>query len=173
MAQQGVDIIGGWSGDSRSIAEHIADVIVAHGVGVLSHRIVAQVSGIASSSIAHHYPGHRDLLLAGVEALYRRMRSDLRAADIAAPSNADVIRLTHESALTALNNPAFLPFAIDMRRRRAENVHAGIAASLGMPPGSDRARTQAVVMAIIGDGLANLATGRAVRTMPDFLKSLG
>ena len=159
-------------GAKAVIAEHIADVIVAQGVGAVSHRVVAQTSAMAASSIAHHYPTHRDMLFAGVEAIYRRMRADLRATNAAAPGSSDVIRLTHECALTALGNPAFIPFAIDMRRRRAENVHAQIAQWLGMAIDSDRARTQAVVMAIIGHGLRSLAMGAPKKSVAELVKAL-
>jgi AcrR family transcriptional regulator len=153
-------------GTKAAIAGHIADVIVAHGVGALSHRTVAQASATAVSSIAHHYPTHRDILFAGVEAIYRRMRAGIHTPGPSVP-NSDVIRLTHESALTALWNPAFLPFAIDMRRRRAENVHVQIAETLGIPPGSDRARTQALIMAMVGHGLRTLVNGQMPQTAPE------
>ena len=159
-------------GTKAVVAEHIADVIVAQGVGALSHRLVAQASTMAASSVAHHYPTQRDLLFAGVEAIYRRMRADIRASNATAPGSVDVIRLTHESALAALWNPDFLPFAIDMRRRRAENVHGQIAQWLNIPPESDRARVQALVMALIGSGLRMLASGEPVAPGPDTLASL-
>ncbi|MEE4452226.1 helix-turn-helix domain-containing protein [Novosphingobium resinovorum] len=144
-------------GMKRTIAGHIADIIVSHGVGALSHRTVAQTVGIATSSVAHHFPAQRDILFAGVEAVYRRLRSHIHAAG-ERPGNGDIIRLTHECALAALSDPAFRPFAIDMRRRRAENVHALYAEWLGIPENSDRARVQAMVMASIGNGLLMLAT---------------
>jgi len=154
------------------IADHIADVIIAQGVGALSHRVVAQASAMAASSVAHHYPTQRDIMFAGVEAIYRRMRADIRASNATAPGRGDVIRLTHESALTALSNPDFLPFAIDMRRRRAENVHVQIAQWLNIVPGSDRARVQAMTMALIGNGLHMLAIGAAPQPLPDAIALL-
>lgn len=146
-------------GAKAIIAGHIADVIIAQGVGALSHRVVAEASTMATSSVAHHYPTQHDILFAGVEAIYRRMRANIQASGGTAPGGDEVIRLTHESALTAIWNPAFLPFAIDMRRRRAENVHIKIAEGLGIPPNSDRPRVQAIVMALMGNGLRMLAEG--------------
>ena len=154
-------------GTKAAIADHIADVIVAQGVGALSHRVVAQASAMAASSVAHHYPTQRDILFAGVEAIYRRMRAGIKASNAAAPDGGDVVRLTHECALTAIWNPDFLPFAIDMRRRRAENVHVQAAQWLSIPADSDRARVQAMVMALIGDGLHVLATGAPQQSAPD------
>ncbi|WP_336966821.1 helix-turn-helix domain-containing protein [Sphingobium aquiterrae] len=159
-------------GAKAVLAEHIADVIIAHGVGALSHRVVAQASSMAASSIAHHYPTHRDILFAGVEAIYRRMRADLRATNASAPGGNEIVLLTHESALTALGNPAFIPFAVDMRRRRAENVHVQVAQWLNIPPGSDRARVQAVIMALIGNGLRNSAAGKVQSVLPDLVTEL-
>lgn len=144
-------------GTKAVLADHIADLIADQGVGALSHRTVAQAAGTATSSVAHHFPTQRDILFAGVEALYRRMRSQIRAGN-ANIRNREIARLTHECALQALTDPAVRPFAIDMRRRRAENVHAQFAEWLGIPVDSDRARVQAVVMALIGAGLRTMAT---------------
>jgi AcrR family transcriptional regulator len=157
-------------GVKATLADHIADLIVADGVGALSHRAVAQASGMAASSVAHHFPTHRDIVFGGVEAIYRRMRAAIRASNGAAPGNSDIIRLTHESALLANNNPAFRPFAIDMRRRRAENVHVQVAEWIGSPVDGDRARVQAVVVAIIGHSLGKAARGALVDPVPDMVQ---
>jgi AcrR family transcriptional regulator len=155
-------------GAKATLAEHIADLISGQGVGALSHRTVAQAAGVATSSVAHHFPAQRDILFAGVETLYRRMRGEIRSSN-ARTGNADVVRLTHECALTALTDPAFRPFAIDMRRRRAENVHVQFAQWLGIAPGSDRARVQAGVMASIGAGLRGLALDAPPQSAPDMV----
>lgn len=143
-------------GPKGVIAEKIANIIVEQGVGALSHRTVAEAAGIAASSVAHHFPTHRDVLFAGVEAVYRRLRGQIHASG-ARLGYGDIIRLTHECALSALTDPAFRPFAIDMRRRRAENVHTLFAQWLEIGENSDRARIQAMAMATIGNGLRILA----------------
>ncbi|WP_395397439.1 TetR/AcrR family transcriptional regulator [Novosphingobium sp. BL-8A] len=143
-------------GTKAMLADHIADLIADQGVGALSHRTVAQAAGVATSSVAHHFPTQRDILFAGVETLYRRMRSQIQSSN-ANIRNREIARLTHECALQALGDPAVRPFAIDMRRRRAENVHAQFAEWVGIPAGSDRARVQALVMALIGAGLRTMA----------------
>ncbi len=159
-------------GTKGILADHIADLIADQGVGALSHRAVAQLAGVATSSVAHHFPGQRDILFAGVEALYRRMRSQILARD-ANLRTREIVRLTHECALQALTDPAVLPFAIDMRRRRAENVHLQFAEWLGIPPGSDRARVQAMVMGVIGASLRFMATDSAWLAPIDVLKEWG
>ena len=67
-------------GAKAALADHIADLIIADGVGALSHRAVAQASGMAASSVAHHFPTHRDIVFGGVEAIYRRMRAAGRSS---------------------------------------------------------------------------------------------
>jgi hypothetical protein len=59
-----------------------------------------------------------------------------------------------------------------MRRRRAENVHVQIAQWLDIAPHSDRARVQALTMALIGNGLRMLVTGDAPPSLPDAIKLL-
>lgn len=157
-------------GTRAVLADRIADLMTGQGVGALSHRAVAQAAGVATSSVAHHFPAQRDILFAGVETVYRRMRGILHASG-AMTGSGDIVRLTHECALTALADPAFRPFAIDMRRRRAENVHVQFAGWLGIPVDSDRARVQASVMAAVGASLRALATGVAVPQVPDLLRN--
>ena len=159
-------------GIKATIADHIADMIIAQGVGALSHRGVAEALTMATSSVAHHYPAQRDILFAGVEAIYRRMRATIAASNGAAPGGGEVTRLTHETALMAIRNPAFLPFAIDMRRRRAENVHAQVAQGLDIPADSDRPRTQAMVMALMGNSLRMMATGATPLPAPEVITML-
>lgn len=158
-------------GPKAAIADRIADIIVEKGVAGLSHRSVAQALTAPTSTVAHHFPAQRDILLAGVEALYRRLRSQIQA-DGARLNSGDIIRLTHECALAALADPAFRAFAIDMRRRRAENVHALYAQWLGIQEDADRARVQAMVMASIGNGLWVMATDSPWPDLRELLSTL-
>jgi len=143
-------------GAKAAIAEHIADMLIAGGIETLSHRSIAQALAMPVTSLAHHFPAQRDILLGGVEALYRRLRSEVQHAAGERPAGATVIVLGHEMALAARREPGFLPFAIDMRRRRAENVHPIISHILTGSEGADHALTQAYVMAMIGFGLGGL-----------------
>lgn len=166
------DDAGPPQGVKAELADQIANLIVSDGVGAPSHRAVAQIAGVATSNIQHHFPTQRDILFAGVEALYRRMRSDIRSSKAVGPSRIDIVRLTHECALTALRVPAFRPFAIDMRRRRAENVHVQVAEWMGLEPNSDRAKVQAFVVAAVGQGLRTAAMGRTAETHPQVIANL-
>jgi len=144
-------------GAKAAIAERIADRIMSGGIEALSHRAIAQALAMPVSSIAHHFPAQRDILLGGVETLYRRLRAEVSRADGASPAGFAVVALGHEMALAALRDPGFRPFAIDMRRRRAENVHLLMSQLLTGAPHADRALTQAYVMAMVGFALGGLA----------------
>ncbi len=147
-------------GAKAAIAERIADLIMANGLEWLSHRMIAQAIGMPLSSVAHHFPTQRDILIGGVEALYLRLQAEVRDPQREAPgvrtAGSAVVALGHEMALGALREPAFLPFAVDMRRRRAENVYAMIGPMLGCGEVIDRALTQGCVMALIGMRLGGL-----------------
>ncbi len=143
------------------LAEHIAELIEHEGLSVLTHRRVAQVSEVAASSVAHYFPQQRDLVRGGIEAMYARMRRAMGAASgEATASGAAVILLTHEMALAALRDPDFQPFAIDMRRRRGENVRQELSRTVLAGQVLDGASVQALVMAMIGGMISLRAAGR-------------
>lgn len=50
-----------------------------------------------------------------------------------------IIRASHAAALAAARDPAFVPFALDMRRQRAVNVRQDMGHTLGLDPLSDGA----------------------------------
>lgn len=175
-ARAAFDASGPPQGAKGAIAERIADLIMAHGLELLSHRMIAQAMGMPPSSVAHHFPTQRDILLGGVETLYRHLREEIRdlqgETQGTQTAGSTVVALGHEVALRALREPAFQPFAIDMRRRRAENVHAIIAGMLGAGKGTDRAVIQAYVMALIGMGLGGMTIGRGSHGLRTSLEAL-
>lgn len=142
------------------IAAHVGAIIAEQGLAAVTHRAVAARAGISNSNVAHHFRTGADLIEAGMGALIQEMRQELQME--AAPPGPNrhrgvaLIRATHAIALLAARDPAYLPFALDMRRRRAENVRAGLAIQLGLPP-TDGAALQAATMAIIGSALAGFA----------------
>lgn len=152
-------------GPKATIADRIGDLLLAHGFATVSHRVVAQDAGAPLSTIAHHFPAQRDLVLGGVEALYRRMRAEIRQGEDAGTSGFGVILLTHEAALTGLRDPALVPFAIDMRRRRAENVHHMVADALGVDVEAARDISQAVIMTLIGQHIRSTAVNPDARSL--------
>lgn len=147
------------------LAGHIADIIVGGGLSDITHRAVAARAGVPNSSVAHHYRTADDLVMAGLGALIVRMRQNLGGAGEASGDVLAawaVIRSTHALALAAARDPAWRPFALDMRRRRAENVTGAVEERLVGIPGLDRCAIQAWVMARAGSGLAMEASGGAV-----------
>ncbi|WP_047099808.1 TetR family transcriptional regulator [Sphingomonas sanxanigenens] len=149
-----------------AIAGWAADVIEAQGVAALTHRAVAAVGKVSASTIVHHFGPKDELLRAGLEAQYRRMTGAFAAAadhhrDVdAARSGRVVLWLTHIVALEAVRDPTFIPYAIDMRRRRSENVRAMISRAISGGPDLDRAAIQAAVIAALGVVLDDDALGR-------------
>ncbi|MBB2166084.1 TetR family transcriptional regulator [Gluconacetobacter sp. 1b LMG 1731] len=159
------------------LARHIADLIAEYGIPAISHRLVAKRSDIAVSSVAYHFRTRDDLLLAGLGALVLDMRQELHDRDGGQESRRGmaVMRATHAIALAATRDPSLRPFALDMRRRRSENVRDEVSLQIGGPRGLDPAAIQAACMATIGSGLARLAAGAAPRRLEvtfDLLRTL-
>ena len=143
---------------AAALSDHVATVILQGGVAAVTHRRVAREAGAPSSSVAHHFPTRSDLMQAGVDALYLRMWRAL--ADTGAGARAQdhgraVIRMTHDIAVAAHHEPGLRLFALDMRRRRAENAQSLLVG----PDGFDRAGAQALIMAYHGESLAAQASG--------------
>lgn len=144
-----------------SLAECIAALIEHDGLSGLTHRLVAQAAQIAPSSVAHHFPQQRDLVRGGIEAMYERMRRSLGSATgPTSESGTAVVLLTHEMALTALREADLVPFAIDMRRRRGENVREELARTVFPEHVLNSASIQALVMAMIGTAISLRAQGK-------------
>lgn len=148
-----------------ALARVIAELITEQGVAAITHRLVAVRAGIPNSSVAHHFRTRDDLLRAGIAALIQAMRGDLAAAsgrpNGASSSGFALLRTTHALALAATRDPELIPFAVDMRRRRAENVRTMVAESIAGAEGLDGAAVQAAVMVMVGCGLAAQAEGNA------------
>lgn len=146
------------------LAQHIAQVIAEQGVSAVTHRAVAARAGVSNSRIAHHFRTQADLLDAGFGALILAMRQEMRSLDLPEPERhrgMAMIRATHSIALVAARDPALQPFALDMRRRRSENVRERLRGMLGGDRAADDATLQAVSMMTIGSGFAAMASGGA------------
>jgi AcrR family transcriptional regulator len=157
------------TGRSAALSEHIATTIVTDGLAAVTHRRIAREAAAPPSSVAHYFPTQRDLIQAGVDALYRRMWRSITDPD--APGHNEshgraVIRMTHDMAVAARRDPAFRLFAADMRRRRGENARP----LLVRPGGYDAATAQALLMTYHGEALAAQASGAPVVPVKDWLK---
>ncbi|TPE63727.1 TetR family transcriptional regulator [Sandaracinobacter neustonicus] len=149
------------------LAALIARMIVEQGIGSISHRAVAARAETSNSSVAHHFRTREDLLQAGMGSLILGLRAELQTADRPGGERGLLlIRATHSIALSAVRDRALLPFALDMRRRRAENVRESIGRQIGGAAGLDGAGCQAAVIALVGHGMAAMARQPAVASVP-------
>ena len=136
-----------------AIAMHIADLMAEKGLAGLSHRAVAARAGTANSNVAHHFRTKEDLIHGGLCAQILRARQEL-GRNANGEEGMWLIRATHMVALAAARDPHMAPFALDMRRRRAENVMESMANAVGGPDGLDKPAVQAATMVMIGSGFA-------------------
>jgi AcrR family transcriptional regulator len=107
----------------RMIVEQAAEMLTAPRQETISHRSVAARCGISAATIVYQFGSTEDLIAAGLYALIEKFR---RGIDGLGPSLAtplaDLVRATGIIALAAARMPALSPHALDMRRRRGENV---------------------------------------------------
>ncbi|UYY77318.1 TetR family transcriptional regulator [Sphingomonas sp. R1] len=143
------------------IAGEIASLIAEQGVAAISHRAVAARAGVSNSSVAHYFRTRSDLLSAGFGALVLSMRNELQ--DLGAPARfqswSALMRSTHAIALAAARDPQLMPFALDMRRRRAENGREAIRGALSRGVPIDEASIQSAALILVGNFLAMEARG--------------
>lgn len=156
------------------LAQHIASIIAEQGVASVTHRLVAARAGVPNSSVAHHFRTLGDVLQAGIGALILSARRELGASeDQDRRDGIALLRATHSIALAAARDQALVPFALDMRRRRAENVRAAIGRAIAPGTGLDPAAVQAAVMVMIGASFAARATPRNNLTEAGLIEQLG
>jgi AcrR family transcriptional regulator len=109
----------------RMIVEQTAEMLTAHHHETITHRSVAARCGVSPATIVYQFGSTEDLIAAGLYALIEKFR---RGSEGLGPSLvtplADLVRATGIIALTAVRMPALAPHALDMRRRRGENVVA-------------------------------------------------
>lgn len=146
------------------VAGYAANVMMQMGAAGITHRQVASEGGIPHTSVAHYFPTRDDLMHAAIGSLILRARDEVRGTSLEDTDGSyglTLIRATHSVALAATRDPALVIFALDMRRRRAENVHAVVSETIGGSEGLDRAAAQTATMILIGSGFAAMARGGA------------
>lgn len=147
------------SGRSADLSCVIADLLEEEGAGAVSHRSVAARAGVPNSTVAHHFPTSEQLIRAGMASLYDRFRHPSGS-----PESQTVLdrigRSTHSMALAAVRDPGFLPYALDMRWRRGENLRRNLSAYLGEPDSQPwTLSAQTLSMAMIGRSLLDASRG--------------
>jgi AcrR family transcriptional regulator len=144
----------------QRIADSAAQIIVSQGMDAATHRSVALAAGVPASTVVYHFGGRAALVVAGLHAVIARFHGtrDRARADKIAPGDdaaaRDLVKATSMIALASVRELSLRPYALDMRRRRGENIRAADLASLGFASRSDaafdRATAQVVSIALFG-----------------------
>jgi AcrR family transcriptional regulator len=163
------------------VAGHISSLIITEGADAVTHRAIAARAGVASSTLAYHFPRQEDLLQAGLEAIIARLHGrvyrphgvDLDAEDL---SSVEIARATFAVALAVGRAPGLKACAADMRRRRGENYMIILNRQTAGEPVFDLLSGQALSITGIGqimlDGLLDGASGAIDRTLIDKLQAV-
>lgn len=151
----------------RRIAESAARIIVSQGMEATTHRSVAQAAGVPASTVVYHFGGRATLVVAGLHAViahFHGTRDRARAGENIPSDDAetrDLVKATSMIALASAREATLRPYALDMRRRRGENIRTSDLASLGFGPdasaGLDRAMAQVVSIALFGMRMVAMA----------------
>ena len=154
----------------QHIADSAARIIVSQGMNAATHRSVAAAAGVPASTVVYHFGGRAALVVAGLHAVIARFHGarDRARAGGAAPTDdaeaSDLVKATSMIALASMREPSLIPYALDMRRRRGENIRPIDLQALGFGPdaaaGHDRAAAQVVSIALFG--MRMVAMGRAL-----------
>lgn len=147
------------------IADSAAQIIVSQGIEAVTHRSVALAAGVPASTVVYHFGARAALVVAGLHAVithFHAERDKIRGADGVPGDDAsarDLVKATSMIALASVRAPSLIPHALDMRRRRGENIRAGDLAWLGFGPGDafDRAAAQVISIALFGMRMVAMA----------------
>lgn len=161
---------------AETIANAAAQVVAESGVTALTHRAVAAAANVTLGTVSYKFRTSADLMRAAFDGIYRRMqsRSPVRLGENAAMTMEEVIALAEQGApsradmlgsgelcIVTARNPAFQPFAAQLRYLRGR----GSARILERALGRDQAISPidgAILSAVLGGrGQACNSTGRA------------
>lgn len=144
----------------QRIADSAARIIVSRGMDAVTHRSVALAAAVPASTVVYHFGGRAALVVAGLHAVIARFHGtrDRARADRTAPGDdaeaRDLVKATSMIALASVREPSLRPYALDMRRRRGENIRAADLVTLGFgsraDAGFDRATAQVISIALFG-----------------------
>lgn len=154
----------------QRIADSAARIIVSQGIEATTHRSVARAADVPASTVVYHFGGRDALVVAGLHAVIAhfhgtrdRARAE-RRLPVGDAETRDLVKATSMIALASIREPSLLPDAIDMRRRRGENIRADDLAALGFGPTAaarfDRAAAQIVSIALFGMRMVAMARKR-------------
>lgn len=152
------------SSDQRvaRIAHEAAAILRSQGVEAVTHRAVATGAGVPASTVVYHFGPREALISAGLYAIIEQFHRGLGTDD--PQENADrLVKATGLIALASARMPGLVPHAIDMRRRRGENIARAALANFGVDvaDGDDRLTAQAMAIAFFGMRTLDLAMHKA------------
>ncbi len=148
-----------------TIAAEAGRLIVARGVEAVTHRSVAAAASVPASTVAYHFGSRDEMVVAGLHAIVTRFRHGLRAGadqgQASTNSFHDLAKATSIIALAASRHPGLRPYALDMRRRRGENMDRDGLHAFGLPTdrGFDRCTAQVLSIAVFGMAVLGMAQG--------------
>ena len=155
----------------QRIADGAARIIVSQGMHAATHRSVAIAAGVPASTVVYHFGGRAALLVAGLHAVIGRFHGarDRARAQGTSPGedeeSHDLVKATSMIALASLRETSLRPYALDMRRRRGENIRASDLAALGFGPSAmsncDRAAAQVISIALFGMRMVAMSGNRS------------
>lgn len=151
------------------IAAQAGHLIVTHGLEALTHRSAAAAAGAPASTVVYHFGSRDDLMVAALHAVVTNFRHGL-SENFGQPqpfhanyaSSRDLVRATSIIAIAAARHPGLAHHALDMRRRRGENIVTSVLWDMGMPAGkvADRCTSQVASIALFGMRMVAMARGR-------------
>lgn len=158
---------------ARAIVEATADLLTSADHTSITHRSVAEATGVSAATVVYRFGSTEDLIVAGIYGVIDRFKRGAAGAGPASPSPlADLVRATGVVALAGARMPMLAPHALDMRRRRGENVKADTLIEAGVPPAlaADPIFRQQFAIALFGSrrlayalgGVSDAESGRAI-----------
>lgn len=151
-----------------SIAAQAGRLIVTRGLEALTHRSAAAAAGVPASTVAYHFGTRDDLMVAALHAVVTNFRQGLAEnSDAPRPFHAnfslsrDLVRATSIIAIAAARHPGLAHHALDMRRRRGENINTQVLWDRGLPRDliADRTTSQVASIALFGMRMVAMARG--------------
>lgn len=162
------------------IAEAAAQVMLVGGIEAATHRAVALAAGVPAPTVVYHYGGRDALVVAGLNAILARFhalrdRTIPRELSTAESSESrDLVKITSLIALASSREPSLVPYALDMRRRRGENIRLSALAGFGLRDLGGRRfdRAAAQVLSIALFGMRMVAIGRGLPERDHYQRGL-
>lgn len=119
---------------ARKIVASVSEMLKAPDPEPITHRAVAAKCDVSPATVVYQFGATEDLIIAGLYALIENFHaSRSRPEEASSTPLADLVRATGLIALKAARIPELSQHALDMRRRRGENITAQALIGAGFP----------------------------------------